>query len=273
MSLPAITRSTCVIRNTGARKGRTSALRPGASAARHLQVGRIILDGGDAPIRIDPGTHETGLVCLKGTATLSAGSSEFAAAPYDTLYVPRATPFTLAPGADGCDFAELSAAVERAYPMTFVSFAGIQKDPGLHFETGGAAARRSLNILLGKNVEAGRIMAGVTFSDPGNWTSWPPHEHGVLAEEAYLYIAMPRPGFGVQLVYTNPDEPELATIVHEGDLVVMPQGYHPNVAAPGGPIGFLWMMAASREGVDRQFGVVNVQPEFAAGGSGLDRGR
>ena len=56
-------------------------------------------------------------------------------------------------------------------------------------------------------------------------------------------------------------------------MVLMPEGYHPNVAAPGGSINFVWMMAAHREDVDRQFGVVNVQPEFAAGGSGLDKGR
>jgi 5-deoxy-glucuronate isomerase len=99
------------------------------------------------------------------------------------------------------------------------------------------------------------------------------HEHAALLEEAYLYIDMPAPAFGVQLVYTSPGEPELATIVREGDIVLMPQGYHPNVAAPGGSINFLWMMAAIREGDDRQFGVVNVQPEFAAGGSGLDPGR
>ena len=35
-------------------------------------------------------------------------------------------------------------------------------------------------------------------------------------------------------------------------------------------VGLIWMMAANREGVDRQFGVVNVQPEYAAGGSGLE---
>ena len=64
-------------------------------------------------------------------------------------------------------------------------------------------------------------MAGVTFSQPGNWTSWPPHEHAALAEEAYLYIEMPPPSFGIQLVYTNSTEPELATIVHEGDVVLM----------------------------------------------------
>ena len=79
---------------------------------------------------------------------------------------------------------------------------------------------------------------------------------------------MPAPAFGVQFVYTNPKKPELIQIVREGDVVLMPQGYHPNVAAPGGQINFLWMMAAVREGEDRLYGVVNVQPEYAAGGSG-----
>ena len=116
-------------------------------------------------------------------------------------------------------------------------------------------------------------MAGVTFSTPGNWTSWPPHEHAAMLEEAYLYIEMPPPGFGIQLVYANSREPELATIVREGDVVLMPQGYHPNVAAPGGGINFVWMMAAHREDVDRQYGVVNVQPDFVALGSGLDQAR
>jgi len=74
-------------------------------------------------------------------------------------------------------------------------------------------------------------------------------------------------------VYTNKNEPELATIVREGDVVLMPEGYHPNVAAPGGTINFLWMMAANREDVDRLFGVVNVHPDFATTGSGLDAGR
>ncbi len=94
-----------------------------------------------------------------------------------------------------------------------------------------------------------------------------------MLEEAYLYIDMPAPSFGVQLVYTNPQDPEVATIVHEGDIVLMPKGYHPNVAAPGGSINFLWMMAANREDADRQYGVVNVQPEFASTPSGLDAGR
>ena len=94
-----------------------------------------------------------------------------------------------------------------------------------------------------------------------------------MLEEAYLYIDMPEPGWGLQLVYNDPRNPELIAVIREGDVVLMPQGYHPNVSAPGGTINFLWMMAAIREGEDRQFGVVNVQPEYAQGGSGLEASR
>lgn len=275
MTLPAIDPRTCIVRNTAARKGRTRSVSPGATAARHLHYGRIILDEGDAPVRVDPdpGTHETGLVCVAGRAAVTVGTRRFDMTPYDSLYVPRKTAFEVTAGAGGCDLVELSAHVENAYPLQFVSFAEVRKDPGLHFKTGGENAGRVINLLLAKNVQAGRIVAGVTFSEPGHWTSWPPHEHAEMLEEAYLYVAMPAPAFGVQLVYTNASEPELVTIVHEGDVVLMPRGYHPNVAAPGCSIGFLWMMAAEREGVDRQFGVVNVQPEFATMKSGLEAGQ
>jgi len=154
-----------------------------------------------------------------------------------------------------------------------VRFADVQKDSSLHFHTGGPSSERDVNIVIGKNVDAGRILAGVTFSRPGNWTSWPPHEHARMLEEAYLYIDMPAPGWGLQLVYNDPANPELVAVVRDGDVVLMPQGYHPNVSAPGSSINFLWMMAAIREGDDRQFGVVNVQPEYASSGSGLEPSR
>ena len=271
--LPEIRATTCVIRNTAARPGRTISVMPGVTAARYLHYGRIILSGSDAPLTVDPGTLETGLICVVGEATVVAGGTRHGMVPYDALYVPRMTPFEVTPGPGGCDLVEIAAPVGESYPLQFVRFADVQKDPGLHFSAGSDAARRDLNILLGKNVKAGRLMAGITFSQPGNWTSWPPHEHGVLAEEAYLYLAMPHPAFGVQLVYANDTDPELATIVRDGDIVLMPQGYHPNVAAPGHSINFIWMMAASRELVDRQFGVVNVHPDFGGTASGLDKGR
>jgi 5-deoxy-glucuronate isomerase len=273
MNVQAITTTSCIVRNTASATGRTISVEPGRTAARHLRYGRIILRPGDAPVRFETGDRETSLIGLKGSAQVKAEGAAYSLGRYDAIYVPRDGSVEVAPGGEGCDIAEVSSPVVMRHPVQFVSFADVQKDPGLHFAAGGPGALRELNILIGKNVQAGRLMAGVTFSQPGNWTSWPPHEHAVLAEEAYLYIDMPAPAFGVQLVYTNRTDPEVATIVREGDVVLMPAGYHPNVAAPGGAINFLWMMAANREDDDRLFGVVNVQPEFAGGGSGLDKGK
>lgn len=268
IALEPIRRETCVVKGTNSAKGRTTSVAPGKTASRNLFYGRIIIEAGDAPIVFETADRETGLICLNGTASVVTQDGSFTLNRYDALYIPRDSSVTVSSD-DGCDLAELAAPVENEYPLQFVKFEDVRKDPALHFIAGKPPIERDLNILLGKNVEAGRIMAGVTFSSDGNWTSFPPHEHQDMLEEAYLYIDMPAPQWGIQMVYTDLNQPELVEIVREGDVVLMPQGYHPNVAAPGGSINFLWMMAANREGVDRQFGIVNVQPEYAAKGSGL----
>ena len=273
MAFKPITLDTCVVRRTDAQKGRTESLNPQTTATTWLHYGRIIMDPGDTPINFSNGDRETALIGLSGRARVIAGGSTYTIGKYDSLYVPRGEQISVQPDGEPCDLAEMSAAVSGRYATQFVPYADVKRDGTLHFRTGGPGNSREINILVGKNVDAGRLLAGVTFSDPGNWTSWPPHEHAAMLEEVYLYIDMPAPSFGVQFVYTDRDTPELATPVREGDAVIIPQGYHPNVAAPGGTIGFLWIMAAHREKEDRQFGVVNVQPEFAAKGSGLEASR
>lgn len=269
VKLENIDPATCVVKGTHLATGRTISVRPGETASRNLFYGRIRLEAGDPPIAFENGTHETGLICLNGSGNVSTRGQSFSMGRYDALYVPRDSRIEFE--SDGAfDLAELSSPVEKQYPLQFVAFSDVRLNDALHFIAGKPPTERDLNILIGKNVDAGRIMAGVTFSSDGNWTSFPPHEHHDMLEEAYLYIDMPAPQWGIQMVYTNLDEPELVQVVHEGDVVLMPKGYHPNVAAPGSKINFLWMMAANREGVDRQFGVVNVQPEYAAGGSGLE---
>lgn len=268
VELAPIEAQSCVVRDTGARHGRNFSVTPQTTAARHLHYGRIVLDANET-LDFSTENRESAFICLRGGATVN----DHELSRYDALYVPRDTDVHIVAGSDSCDLAEVASPVDRQYPVQFVRFHDIQSDSSLHFRTGGPSAERDLNVLIGKNVQAGRIMAGVTFSRPGNWTSWPPHEHARLAEEAYLYIDMPDPGWGIQLVYNDPRNPELVAVVREGDCVLMPQGYHPNVSAPGGTINFLWMMAAVREGDDRQFGVVNVQPEYAQGGSGLEASR
>ena len=264
-----ITAETCFVPKTHEGKGRRTAVAPGATAARFLHYGRITLSAGDPPLQFNSDDQEVGLICLNGKGTVRTEGETFDLDRYDAVYVPRDSEIEVST-TSGCDLAEVSAPVAKRYPIKFVSYKEVRQNPKLHLIAGKPPAERDLNVLIGANVEAGRIMAGVTFSTPGNWTSWPPHEHSKLLEEAYLFIDMPSPSFGVQFVYTDPNKPELVQVVREGDCVLMPQGYHPNVAAPGGQINFLWMMAAIREGEDRLYGVVNVQPEYAAGGSGLE---
>ncbi len=270
IKLNSISAETCFIPATNQGKGRRRAVAPGTTGARYLHYGRITMDAGDAPIEFDNGDHETGLICLNGEAEVATGGERHRLGRYDSLYVSRDSTIEVKPGDNGCDLAEISAPVSGKYRVRFVAYSEVRANPKLHIIAGKPPAERDLNVLIGANVDAGRIMAGVTFSTPGNWTSWPPHEHARMLEEAYLFVDMPAPAFGVQFVYTDPAKPELVQVVREGDCVLMPQGYHPNVAAPGTQINFVWMMAAIREGEDRKYGVVNVQPEFAAGGSGLE---
>ncbi len=261
-----------IFRNTNAKKGRNFAITPDNSSMKHLVYGRIILDRETPQVDFSTGSFESGLICLSGECTIKAEGQTVDLVRHDSIYLPRETDVELStPSA--VDLAECAAEVENKFPLQVVRYADVEKDGSLRFKTGGPSNTRTVNITLGKNVEAGRILAGFTTSEPGHWTSWPPHEHAAILEELYVYYDMPAPAFGVQFVYTNTDEPEFVGIVRDGDAVVMPRGFHPNVSVPGHPINFVWMMAAHREVEDRQFGVVTVQPGFDQAGSGLEASR
>jgi 5-deoxy-glucuronate isomerase len=261
-----------VFRKTHSHMGRNISVTPANSTNQHLSYGRIILNRDAPSISFTNGGEETGIICLSGEGIVQASGETFHLTQYDSIYIPRDNRIVVSTSSS-VDFAEFSCDVADRYPMRFVPYADLMKDPTLKFSTGAPGSARHLNICLGKNVEAGRLLVGFTISEPGNWTSWPPHEHARMLEEMYVYINMPAPGYGLQLVYNDTDYPEFVVPVREGDAVLMPSGYHPNVAVPGHPIAFLWAMAAHREREDRQFGVVNVQPEFSQQKSGLEASR
>lgn len=261
-----------VFRKTNAQTGRHLAVTPENSTMRHLAYGRIRLNASLQNVSFANGNRETGLILLSGTATVKTDGKEFELEHYDAIYIPRDSKIEVSTKSQA-DVAEFSSDVESRYPLKVVRYAETSHDPGMKFSAGGPGSSRQLNMLIAKNVEAGRLVAGFTHSDPGNWTSWPPHEHAKTLEEIYVYFDMPEPAYGIQLVYNNTEYPELVTVVRDGDAVLMPSGYHPNVSVPGHRIAFLWAMAAHREVEDRQFGVVNIQPGFQQGGSGLEVGR
>ena len=261
-----------IFRKTNAHAGRHVSITPSNSRMRHLAYGRIRLDSSKSKESFSTGNRETGLICLSGQAVVAVEEKDIEIGPYDAIYIPRDSSVAITTKTS-VDIAEFSADVANRYPLQVVRSREISKDPGLKFTTGGPGCTRHLQMLLAKNIEAGRLIAGITEADPGNWTSWPPHEHAAMLEEMYVYFDMPDPAFGIQLVYNNTEYPELLTVVRDGDAVLMPDGYHPNVSVPGHRICFLWAMAAHREVADRQFGVVNVQPGFSQGSSGLEAGR
>ena len=261
-----------IFRKTNGQTGRHVAVTPENSTMRHLSYGRIILNSSKPFVSFSNGDRETGLLCLCGNATVKAVGKEFEIGKFDAIYIPRDSSIEISTR-NSVDLAEFSSDVTGRYPLKVVRYSDVQKDPGLKFVTGGPGSSRELNMLIAKNVEAGRLVAGFTYSDPGNWTSWPPHEHAKMLEEIYVYFDMPEPAYGIQLVYNDTEYPELITAVRDGDAVLMPSGYHPNVSVPGHRIAFLWAMAAHREVEDRQFGVVNIQPGFDRSGSGLESGR
>jgi 5-deoxy-glucuronate isomerase len=240
-----------------------------------LSYGRIILDQTVPTVGFESGGREVGLICLSGSCAVRVGGAGGAHAAtheigqYDGLYVPRGSTVAVSTRT-AVDLVDFEAEVDGDYPVQVVRYSEIEKDPSLRFRTGADSSTRTLNVILGKNVKAGRILGGFTRSSPGHWTSWPPHEHTAMLEELYVFFDMPPPAFGIQCVYTRGEEPDFLGVVRDGDAVCIPRGYHPNVAIPGYSINFLWLMAAHREVEDRKLGVVHVEPSFASKGSGLE---
>lgn len=250
-----------IFRGTHRQVGRHVAVSPQNSAMKHLSYARIVLNAANPKVEFSNGNQETGLICLSGQATVRTGGKEFALGKYDSIYIPRDSQIEVSCGGSA-DLAEFSCDVEGKYPLKLVRYAELTAENSMKFSAGGPGNLRQVSMVLAKNVEAGRLLLGFTHSDPGNWTSWPPHEHAAMLEEIYVYFEMPEPAYGIQLVYNDTQYPELVTVVREGDAVLMPSGYHPNCSVPGHRIAFLWALAAHREVEDRQYGVVNVQPEF-----------
>lgn len=251
-----------VVRATASHLGRNIFVHPGNSSMRHVSYGRIRLSGDQKKVMFRNEGQETGLICINGACEVLVEDNCVTLTNDDALYVPKSLPITVQ--TTSCvDLVECFAPVEGEYPLQFVSAEAVRKNNKLHFVSGTASAHREINILLGSNIQAGRLVAGITRSLPGNWTSWPPHEHAAMLEEIYVFVDMPEPAFALQLVYTDGISAAEVEVVRDGDAVLLPEGYHPNVAIPGAKLNFVWIMAAHREVLDRKWGVVKLDARYA----------
>jgi 5-deoxy-glucuronate isomerase len=99
---------------------------------------------------------------------------------------------------------------------------------------------------------AHRLIVVEVFTPAGNWSSFPPHKHDVHnppgevdLEEIYYYRIERTEGFAIQKVYTPDRRIDETLTVRDGELVLVPEGYHPVVAAHGYNVYYLNALAGS----------------------------
>lgn len=209
------------------------------------------LSGGasQVTVRQDGGNEES--FDLEGRQSVFARVTDF-------LYIGRNSTFTIS-SVDGCEVALPSAVCEKVL--------GPKYGPADEVETeargGGPATRQVTNFLTPDRWDhSDKLMCCELLTPDGNWSSYPPHKHDdspeceVNNEEIYYFrigkagtTNYERDGFGMHRTYTgelsNGDlEIDENVVVRNGDLFLVPRGYHgPCIAAPGYTMYYLNVLA------------------------------
>jgi 5-deoxy-glucuronate isomerase len=199
--------------------------------------------------------NELGMVILGGQCSvestvgswLDIGSRAhvFSGLP-SALYLPIQTRFTVAANTD-CEIALCFSRAESSYPARLISPDEVEVEI-----RGGGNATRQINHILKPEFQAQRLMVVEVYTPSGNWSSYPPHKHDVHnppeevdLEEIYYYKIDRPEGYAIQRIYTADRKLDATLTVRDGELVLVPEGYHPVVAAHGYTVYYLNALAGS----------------------------
>jgi 5-deoxy-glucuronate isomerase len=115
---------------------------------------------------------------------------------------------------------------------------------------GGVGTRQINNFLSADMFEADRLIAVEVITPEGSWSSYPPHKHDefsddeVELEEIYYFRIDGDRGTGFFSCYTADGAIDETVTVRDGDLYLVPRGYHgPAAATPGHHMYYLNVMA------------------------------
>jgi 5-deoxy-glucuronate isomerase len=227
----------------------------------HLTRGQTLAGAADG--------QETALIILSGIAeaTLNERSlgrigerlSVFEEKAAYTLYLSHTGSYRLTCVSEEMEVALAAApATGRALPPRLIR----PEDVSVEARGSGNTARR-IQHLLDTDQDAERLILVEVFTPGGNWSSFPPHKHDTenppdeaYLEETYYHHIQPANGCALQRVYT-PGEFDETVAVHDGDLVLVPRGYHMVGALPGCDLYYLNVMAGPNRAWNYQ-----VDPEF-----------
>jgi len=167
----------------------------------------------------------------------------------DFVYLPAGVEVALA-STGGCELALPNAPATRALDPVHVPAEAV----AVEIRGGGPATRQINNFLAADAFEAERLIAVEVLTPDGNWSSFPPHKHDehtedeVPLEEIYYFRIRGEHGFGLHRTYTTDGAIDETVTVRDGDVFLIPRGYHgPCVAAPGHTMYYLNVMAGPAE--------------------------
>ncbi|MEW5323516.1 5-deoxy-glucuronate isomerase [Geobacillus thermoleovorans] len=205
-------------------------------------------------LRKETTDQEACLVLLKGKANISTKLERwkqiglrmdvFEKVPPYSVYVPANDVYEVEAMTD-VEVAVCLAPGKGTYPARLIP----PSEVGVEIRGAGNIERRVHNILP-ESQPADSLLVVEVFTPEGNWSSYPPHKHDQddlphesYLEETYYHKINPDHGFMVQRVYTDDRSIDETMVVKNGDVVLVPKGYHPVSAPPGYEGYYLNVMA------------------------------
>lgn len=216
-------------------------------AVYHLTQGQVFRGTADGKETVLVVLYGTGQAELQGQPVGQIGErlSVFdEKAPY-ALYVSEDTSYQIACTSAVMEIAVASApGTQRHLPPRVIRPEHVSVE-----HRGEGNTQRRVQHILDVDQEAERLIVVEVITPAGNWSSFPPHKHDTenppyeaYLEETYYHHVQPDDGFAFQRVYDKQDFDETVA-VHDGDLVLVPRGYHVVSAAPGCDLYYLNIMA------------------------------
>jgi 5-deoxy-glucuronate isomerase len=205
------------------------------------------LTGGEAD-------RETCIVVLSGSARIAVNdvalglvgrrSSVFEDVAPGAVYVPAGARFSIA-AATSLEVALCSAPGRPGRPARIIASETMSREV-----RGQQTNTRYVRNILPQTEAADSLLVVEVITPGGHWSSYPPHKHDnavegqeTALEETYYHRLNPSQGFAFQRVYTDDRSLDETLCVKDGDVVLVPRGYHPVGAPHGYDLYYLNVMA------------------------------
>jgi 5-deoxy-glucuronate isomerase len=201
--------------------------------------------------------REACVVILAGKADVEAGGESFAgvggrasvfedAAP-GAVYVPAGVSVTIAAATDA-EVAICTAPGSGAGSPRLITADRMSRET-----RGTGTNQRFVRNILPETEAAESLLVVEAVTPAGHWSSYPPHKHDsdvptreTALEETYYHRISPPQGFAFQRVYTDDRSLDETVCVEDGDVVLVPRGYHPVGAPHGYDLYYLNVMAGPK---------------------------